>query len=61
MTTPVSDERIRTWLLFIAGLVILVKYAFWTTTQIDPLLTTLVVGCLWGKGMINIWKGGDKK
>lgn len=52
-----GDERIRTWVLFAAGLIILFKFAFASPKVIDPALTFLVVGCLFGKGLLNIWRG----
>lgn len=56
MTTSGSDERIKTWILFFLGIAVVMKFAFASPDQIDPLLTTLVAGCLFGKAVINIWR-----
>lgn len=56
--TSNQDERIRTWLLFVLGVAVVIKFAFVSPGVIDPLLTTLVAGCLFGKSVINIWRGG---
>lgn len=60
MTQYSQDERIRTWVLFFLGVGVVIKFAFASPGQIDPLLTTLVAGCLFGKAVINIWRGPDK-
>lgn len=56
----VTDERIRTWALFIAGLSFMAKFVFWTPTAINPLLTFLISGCIFGKAVLNLWKGGGE-
>lgn len=60
MTQYTQDERIRTWLLFVLGIAVVIKFAFASPNAIDPLLTTLVAGCLFGKAVINIWRGTDR-
>lgn len=54
------DERLRTWILFAAGIVVLMKFSFASPNDIPPALTLVVVGCLFGKGILNVWKGGSK-
>lgn len=60
MTQYTSDDRIRTWILFALGVAVVIKFAFASPDTLDPLLTTLVAGCLFGKAVINIWRGTDK-
>lgn len=61
MTQYTNDERVRTWLLFILGFAVVIKFAFISPdSKVDPWLTSLVAGCLFGKAVINIWRGGDR-
>lgn len=60
-TSPSGDSRIRTWVLFVAGLVFLAKFALYSPTTLNPLLTTLIAGCLFGPSVFSIWGGKDDK
>lgn len=60
MAGETQDERIRTWVLFVVGLAFLTKYAFWTPASINPYLTTLIGGMIFGKAVLGLWKKGDR-
>lgn len=52
------DDRVRTWLLFFLGFAVVIKFAFVSPdSRVDPWLTALVAGCLFGKAVYNIWRG----
>lgn len=54
--TPWTDERVRTWILFVVGVVFLSRFA-WTSQQtLNPYLTTLIAGCIFGKAVLNLFK-----
>lgn len=56
--TPSAEKRIRTNVSFVAGMAFLAKFAIWTPTLINPLLTVLIAACIFGPGVISIFQTG---
>lgn len=54
---PNTEARRRTW-SFVAGMSFLAKFALLTPSAINPLLTALIAACIFGPGVLSMYKGG---
>lgn len=56
--SPEFDKRAKAWLSFLAGFGFMVKFMFWTPASLNPAVAALIAACLFGPGIIALWKGG---
>lgn len=59
MTFTDADKRSQRWVLFVVGVAFLTKFAIWTPTLLNPYMTALIGGCLFGPAVFGLWKGKD--
>ena len=60
MISSFTEKRVRSLILFVAGLVFLYHFAYQDPDKLNPYFTLLISACLFGPSVLNAFRGKDR-